>query len=153
MGTRRETLSAIAIDGLGFVAGIATFLALYGHLWLGAFDDSAGELPVVLSGSVAAERSAMETLRLGGAVATVVALGLLVAAIRIHESALDAPRQQMRRGVVIALLMCLAGGVLYVFVSDVIVEALGLTLLGYGLLLAGVGLLSLVGAESGWTRQ
>jgi hypothetical protein len=35
----------------------------------------------------------------------------------------------------------------------VIVEALGLTLLGYGLLLAGVGLLSLVGAESGWTRQ
>jgi hypothetical protein len=138
----RATLYAVAIDGLGFVAGLATFAALYGHLWLGAVDDSAGELAVRFSDSVAAERSTMETLRLVGAVATAVSLGLMAAVFRTDESVLDAPRQQTKTGLAMSLAMVLSGSALSVLGSDVVVEALGLTLLAYGLLLLGVGLLS-----------
>jgi FtsH-binding integral membrane protein len=143
----RETRHAVAIDGLGFVAGVTTFLALYGHLWLGAANGSAGELVLLFSDSVAAERSTMETLRLAGTIATVVSLGLLAAVLRRHENPLDAPRRQIKMGVAVSLAMILSGSVLYVLVSDVVVEALGLTLLAYGLLLLGVGSLYLVRAK------
>lgn len=145
----RETLHAVAIDGLGFVAGLATFAAIYGHLWLGALDGSAGELVVFFTDSVATEQSAMETLRLVGTVATLVSLGLLAAALRTDERSLDDSRRQVNMGVAMALTMIVSGSAVYVLVSDVIIEALALTLLGYGLLLLGVGLLHLVRAESG----
>jgi hypothetical protein len=145
----RETLRAVAVDGLGFVAGLATFAAIYGHLWLGAVDDSASELVLLFSDSVTAERSAMETLRLVGAIATAVSLGLMAATVRMYESPLDAPRRQVKRGMAMALGMIVSGGALYVLLSDVVLEALGLTLLGHGLLLGGVGLLHLVRVESG----
>jgi uncharacterized membrane protein YgaE (UPF0421/DUF939 family) len=134
----RWLLYETAVMGLAFFAGVAPLVAIYSHLWLGAADGGPAGVGG-LSGFVAMERSRVETLRLAGAVATAVAVGGLAALAPGYAGFADDLRQEIRTGVALGVAVVVAGGVLSLVGPGLAVEALGLTLLGYGLLAVVTG--------------
>jgi hypothetical protein len=122
-----------AVTAFALVAGVAPLVAVYSHLWLGTASGS-GELVVVLSDSVATERSRMETLRFAGTVATAVSVGGLVALAPGYTAFADDLRHEARTGVALGSVMGVVGSALALLGPRLAVEALGFTLLGYGVL-------------------
>jgi len=131
----RWVLYESAVSLLASAVGIGLLVAIYSHLWL---DTSGGTTDRVLrfSDSVVVTRPTVESLRLVGAMATAVSLGLLAV---LSPPFADDLQSEARAGLATGVLASLAGGALAVVAPTLAVEALGLTLLACGLLAAVVG--------------
>lgn len=128
----RWLLYEMAVTTLAFVAGVSLLVAVYSHLWLGA--DRVGDAALVFADAVALEESRTETLRVGGAAVTAVALGLLALLAPGYAGFADDPRAELRTAIAVGFVVALAGGVLALVAPGLVAEALGLTLVAYGLL-------------------
>lgn len=133
----RWLLFELVTTVLAATASVALLVSLHSHLWLAtAADTPAGELPLLYTDSVEAEMSTTESVRLYGAITAVTCLGALAAVVPACREYIDNLRQETRRGVAGGVGVAVAGGGLYLLAPDLMLAALGLTLLAYGLLAA-----------------
>ncbi|ERH11133.1 MAG: hypothetical protein J07HX64_02914 [halophilic archaeon J07HX64] len=134
----RWVLYESAVSLFASAVGVGLLVAIYSHLWLDA-SEGATEQVLRLSDSVVVARPTVESLRLVGAAATAVGLGLLAVLSPGYAQFADDLQSEARAGLVAGVLAGLAGGALAVVAPTLAMEALGLTLLACGLLVTAVG--------------
>lgn len=132
---RDRMLYESAVSLLAAAVGVGLLVAIYSHLWLDTSGRAADRV-LRFSDSVVVTRPTVESPRLVGAATTAVGLALLAV---LSTQFADDLRSEARAGLVTGVLASLAGGALAVVAPTLAVEALGLTLLGCGLLAAVVG--------------
>jgi hypothetical protein len=135
---RDRTLYESAVSLLAAAVGVGLLAAIYSHLWLNT-SGSAADRVLRFSDSVVMTRPTVESLRLVSAATTAVGLALLSVLSPGYERFADDLRSEARAGLVTGVLASLAGSALAVVAPTLAVEALGLTLVGCGLLAAVVG--------------
>jgi hypothetical protein len=134
----RWLLYESAVTLFASAVGVGLLVAIYSHLWL---DASGGTTDPVLrfSDSVVVTRPAVERLRLVGAAATAVGLGLLAVLSPGYGQFADDLQSEARAGLATGVLAGLAGATLAAVASTLAAEALGLTLLACGMLVVAAG--------------
>ncbi len=134
----RWVLYESVVTLLASAVGIGLLVAIYSHLWLDA-SGARTESVVRFSDSVVVTRPTVERLRLVGAAAVAVGLGLLAVVSPGYGQFADDLWSEARAGLVTGVLASLAGGALAAVAPTLAVEALGFTLLACGVLTVAAG--------------